>query len=220
MSSRDERPESDLKLMVELLLHELRTPVSVAQGYLRLLLEDRLHAPDERRHAIERSMDALGRIASTCLTAGDYLSETPPPLSRYRATRLAAALQARAAEHGMTCSLSEAIIPGDVAFLPPDAGAGALLSLLGSLRSTTLPILPPMVHISVHRAELVLTTGDLEAHHRLLDVGDGPAIDPWRGRGLLAPLAMLRLAHTGLRTWTLTEPAEGQAVAIPLKGHA
>ncbi len=219
MSLPHESPESDLKLMLEHLLHDVRTPVSVAQGYLRLLLEDRLHAPDERRRALERSLDAIGRIASTCLTAGDYLSETPPVLSRYRAARLVAALQARASEYQMTCSPPETPIQGDVAFLPPDAGANALLSLLGSLRSTAPPSLPPTVHTSVHRGELVLSCGDLEVHHHLLEVGDGPAIDPWGSGGLATPLALRRLAHAGLRTWTVTDPAAGHAVAIPLLGR-
>lgn len=49
--------------VLHVLAHELRTPTGIAQGYARLLLDDRLTDPAEQRRALEQIQKALGRIA-------------------------------------------------------------------------------------------------------------------------------------------------------------
>src|SRR5262245_37423647 len=48
--------------VLHVLAHELRTPVGIAHGYVRLLLEDRLPAESDRRRALEQLQKALGRL--------------------------------------------------------------------------------------------------------------------------------------------------------------
>jgi signal transduction histidine kinase len=48
--------------VLHVLAHELRTPVGIAHGYVRLLLEDRLAAESDRRRALEQLQKALGRL--------------------------------------------------------------------------------------------------------------------------------------------------------------
>jgi len=48
--------------VLHVLAHELRTPVGIAHGYVRLLLEDRLPAESERRRALEQLQKALSRL--------------------------------------------------------------------------------------------------------------------------------------------------------------
>jgi signal transduction histidine kinase len=52
----------DISDILHVLAHELRTPVGIAHGYVRLLLEDRLPQEVDRRRALEQMQKALGRL--------------------------------------------------------------------------------------------------------------------------------------------------------------
>src|SRR4029453_11667771 len=52
----------DIGDILHVLAHELRTPVGIAHGYVRLLLEDRLPAESDRRRALAQLQKALGRL--------------------------------------------------------------------------------------------------------------------------------------------------------------
>jgi signal transduction histidine kinase len=49
--------------VLHVLAHELRTPSGIAQGYLRMLLEERLADPKDRRQALEQTQKALARMS-------------------------------------------------------------------------------------------------------------------------------------------------------------
>ncbi|HUE89059.1 MAG TPA: histidine kinase dimerization/phospho-acceptor domain-containing protein [Vicinamibacterales bacterium] len=53
----------DIHDILHVLAHELRTPVGIAHGYVRLLLEERLHQETDRRRALEQMQKALGRLS-------------------------------------------------------------------------------------------------------------------------------------------------------------
>lgn len=53
----------DTGQVLHVLAHELRTPAGIAQGYTRMLLEDRLADPADRQRALEQIHKALARIA-------------------------------------------------------------------------------------------------------------------------------------------------------------
>jgi hypothetical protein len=53
----------DIDDILHVLAHELRTPVGIAHGYVRLLLEDRLPQEADRRRALEQMQKALGRLS-------------------------------------------------------------------------------------------------------------------------------------------------------------
>lgn len=53
----------DIDDILHVLAHELRTPVGIAHGYLRLLLEDRLPQEADRRRALEQMQKALSRLS-------------------------------------------------------------------------------------------------------------------------------------------------------------
>ena len=50
--------------ILHVLAHELRTPVGIAHGYVRLLLDDRLPSDTDRRRALEQMQKALGRLST------------------------------------------------------------------------------------------------------------------------------------------------------------
>jgi phospho-acceptor domain-containing protein len=53
----------DVSSLLHVLAHELRTPAGIAQGYLRLLLDDRLTEAADRRRAIEQTQKAVARMS-------------------------------------------------------------------------------------------------------------------------------------------------------------
>jgi hypothetical protein len=53
----------DINDVLHVLAHELRTPVGIAHGYVRLLLEERLTQESDRRRALEQMQKALGRLS-------------------------------------------------------------------------------------------------------------------------------------------------------------
>lgn len=62
--------EHTLARVLNTVAHEIRTPLAVSQGYVRLFLEGRLPAPDEQRSAFERVREALGVISKLCSDIG------------------------------------------------------------------------------------------------------------------------------------------------------
>ena len=61
--------------------HEIRTPLAVSQGYLKLYVDGRLTSPDDQQRALEQTRDALGVIATLCadMNKVSNLSEAPEP---------------------------------------------------------------------------------------------------------------------------------------------
>jgi hypothetical protein len=53
----------DFSDILHVLAHELRTPIGIAHGYVRLLLEDRVPQDADRRRALEQMQKALGRLS-------------------------------------------------------------------------------------------------------------------------------------------------------------
>src|SRR5262245_44363406 len=68
-------PMEETEKALNLLIHDLRAPLSVAQGYLRLLQQNRLEAEADRQRAITQSMDALGKITRMCDDAAAFVAE-------------------------------------------------------------------------------------------------------------------------------------------------
>jgi hypothetical protein len=60
----------DLAQVLNTLAHEIRTPLAVSQGYLKLFLDGRLKDADETRKAMEQTRQALGALATYCMDMG------------------------------------------------------------------------------------------------------------------------------------------------------
>ena len=52
------------------LAHEIRTPLAVSQGYLKLYLDGRMTNADDIRKAFEQTRHALGTLATLCVDMG------------------------------------------------------------------------------------------------------------------------------------------------------
>src|ERR1044072_4474000 len=64
----DMRP--NLAQVLNTLAHEIRTPLAVSQGYLKLLIDGRITNADDARKAMEQTRQALGALATLCVDMG------------------------------------------------------------------------------------------------------------------------------------------------------
>jgi hypothetical protein len=62
--------QPNLAQVLNTLAHEIRTPLAVSQGYLKLYLDGRLKDVDETRRAFEQTRQALGALATLCVDMG------------------------------------------------------------------------------------------------------------------------------------------------------
>ncbi|MGE3889030.1 MAG: histidine kinase dimerization/phospho-acceptor domain-containing protein [Vicinamibacterales bacterium] len=59
-----------LAQVLSTLAHEIRTPLAVSRGYLKLLLDGGLPSAADQRSALERTQEALGVISTLCQEMG------------------------------------------------------------------------------------------------------------------------------------------------------
>lgn len=62
--------QPNLAQVLNTLAHEIRTPLAVSQGYLKLYLDGRLTNGDDTRKAFEQTRQALGTLATLCMDMG------------------------------------------------------------------------------------------------------------------------------------------------------
>jgi len=66
--------QPNLAQVLNTLAHEIRSPLAVSQGYLKLLLDGRLTNADDTRRAFEQTRQALGALATMCVDMGKVSS--------------------------------------------------------------------------------------------------------------------------------------------------
>jgi len=64
----------NLAQVLNTLAHEIRTPLAVSQGYLKLYLDGRLTNADDQRRAFQQTREALGTLATLCNEMGKVSS--------------------------------------------------------------------------------------------------------------------------------------------------
>lgn len=183
---------NDLERVLSCLLHDLRSPLGVAGGYLRLMREGRLAGADETARAILKTQDALRAMTALCADATAWLDLEPPPAPRrYPAAGFLALVGAHAESQMVPLDLP---VPGPAAALTltghDDAVARAVAVLMGIVSST-----------GDRRCAAVCGDTHLCFSVRESAPGELPAaaFDPWRYRGLAAPLAHRVIAEAGGR---------------------
>lgn len=60
----------NLAQVLNTLAHEIRTPLAVSQGYLKLYLDGRFANEEDTRRAFEQARQALGALAALCVDMG------------------------------------------------------------------------------------------------------------------------------------------------------
>jgi signal transduction histidine kinase len=209
---------NDLHEVLHLFIHDLRAPISVAQGFLRLVREQRLPDEPSRERALEQTMDALGRLSRLCDQAGEFLALTSTetgPLGRSALSRvidpLLSGLAARGFEVELRAADREATLPtsrqvanrmllvvdwatrqGRVCCAGIEADGDWLAVLVGTAgRQAALRSQPPMP-IDCRR----------------------------RGLGLALPVACLDIGRHGGDVWTTASAGSPVGVGLPVQREA
>jgi len=218
--------DTDVAKALNLLIHDLRAPLSVANGYLRLLSEDQLSSAALRDRALKQTIEALARMSQLCTDASEYAAargdkvfpQTLTPLDTFVADVRAA------------CATSSA---GPFAIdVQPDAGRhldvrsirvrdrARLVRALAVIfcavrRAAGAQQVDVAVSVTARRALFLM--GTPEARARLASPAPLADFDPWSGGHTVAlPLACRTVAESDGEIGTLADTRASVAVTLPL----
>jgi hypothetical protein len=201
---------TDLERVLSSLLHDLRSPLGVAGGYLRLLREGRLTSADDTERALVKTQDALRMMTGLCADATSWLDLEPPPAPRrYALASFLALVGAHAESQMLTLDLP---VPGPAVGLTlsghDDAVARAVTVLIGAVAAT-----------GTRRCAAICSDTELCFSVRDPTAPEFPAgaFDPWRYRGLAAPLACRVIREAGGRCVGGTATQEPLRVSFTLE---
>lgn len=205
------------------LAHELRTPVAVSQGYIKLWLDGRLGPPEEQQRAMQQTRDAMARLAGLCAETGRLatLAETvdPPQPPRVAVSRLIDALQATPELQGVpwlgSCPASIGIATWHLTDLAT-AMATTIHAVLAAARQR-----PTAIEIGMLGDEVFSLRAGVS--DELAQLGEGPGtagaapFDMMRGgQGLALVSAAFILARHHVQTWQLADRRSAVGFRIPL----
>ena len=212
--------ETEAEKALNLLVHDLRAPLSVAQGYLRLLQQNRLESDADRQRALTQTMEALGRIGRLCNDAAAYAAEETAeslPTSVVQVAALMAQVTDACSIHcssTLTFSAEPAPLIGSVRGTHLDRLVQSVATILCAVRKATRD---PSVRVSVHedRNEARFLLGCENDRATLMAQPPEP-FDPWRGgHGIALPLACRIVTAAGGRIWTYANARGAVGIALP-----
>jgi hypothetical protein len=216
----DEETEKALNLLI----HDVRAPLSVALGYLRLLHQNKLETEPDRQRAIAQTMEALGRIGRLCEDAATFVADPLPtdgPVSTVLVSNLVDRLTTDCAERGspLTFVPEPATLSGSVRIVNLDRVVQSVAVILCAVRRSTRN---PSVRVSVREeakeARFLLGCDD----DRVALASQHPeTFDPWRGgHGIALPLACRTVIAAGGKIWTHANGRGAVGIAFPEEASA
>lgn len=184
---------SDLERVLSRLLHDLRSPMGVASGYLRLVRDGQLGSSEDVTRAIGKAQDALRAMAGVCGDATAWLDFDPA--SAPHAVALERFL-GRIATHAATklpgLALPNADRDGTLTLtFGDDRVAEAVVDLLAAV--STPSRLPCAAGIDGDTLWFAVE-GPVPTEGQAV-----PAFDPWRSPGFAVPLAHRAIVQAGGR---------------------
>jgi hypothetical protein len=213
----------DINDILHVLAHELRTPVGIAHGYVRLLLEERLTQESDRRRALEQMQKALGRLSdlsheSTALAAW-YEQDHSTPQSVDARTLME---HVAAADYDHPVTVDPADVPPGVTVKTTDhsslcrALTGIVRATARELRGTTCDVVARVVN-----GNFEMLTGPEEALGPLAAgpsaLNAGPIALERGGLGLALVHAAIVLDAHGAERWTMNGSRQTVGLRLPVE---
>jgi signal transduction histidine kinase len=206
-----------LKAMVQL-VHDLRTPLGVAVGYLRMLRDQRLPDEEDRRRAVSQTVESLGNMARLCEEASAFAASVAGGTDNVRPMAVAE-ITAELTEH-LTPPQALAEIDENLSgfvLARPGATARAVATLFGRLSTSGEETHSTDIIVRVGDARLRFAGGAPAERDALLQ-GERRPFDPWKaGPGLSLPLACLELSQVSGEVWTGATPGAAIMVTLPVE---
>ncbi len=218
--------QPNLAQVLNTLAHEIRTPLAVSQGYLKLYLDGRFTNVEDTRKAFEQTRQALGTLATLCVDMGKVsaLSESASPHGvPERITAADFLTSLRAADDVAGASWQEDA--GDQVAAPGDIAPGNHRDLVQAVAIVAKAAFdeardqPHVVKREVGKELIVLAgtaasmpalqSGPEAVHARAVDFVKG-------GKGLKLIWAAFVLDLHRVHTWTHSEHRASVGFRIPL----
>ena len=208
---------ADLLKAFNLLIHDLRAPLSVAHGYLRLLRDDRLTSPVDRDRAFAQTIDALGRISRLCADASTLIQsyDAAPAAGTRVPARLLADQVSLAIQERLPASIQGIPDNGMLRLASLDTVAGAMAAIVTAVAGVR-PMADRRVTIDACGDELRVLLGAAD-DQRLLAERPRQLFDPWRGHGLAIPCACRTVERNGGTVWAIDGRQGVVGMALPLE---
>jgi hypothetical protein len=211
--------QPNLAQVLNTLAHEIRTPLAVSQGYLKLYLDGRLTNVDDTRRAFEQTRQALGALATLCVDMGKVsaLSESAAQgiPERVAAADFVKSVRAQSEVDGATW-LGEAAGTIETTNARDLAHAVAIVSKAAFDEARDKP------HSvrTEHGDELMVLAGVTDALEALHAGPGAPGARPVDfvkgGKGLKLIWAAFVLDKHRVQTWTATDHRASVGFRIPL----
>lgn len=211
----------DAEKALDLLIHDLRAPLSVAQGYLRLIKEQRLPSVEERDRALAKTMDALGRMSGLCSDAAAFLrapAQTPMAAPLVPVAGTVDAMCRELQDRNIAIRRPDSLEAAWRLSRPSNDVADALARIVvaadqergGRGEEAALDII-------LRDGELHFCFGTAAARDQLEQKPRAP-FDAWRGgHGLALPLACRTISDAGGEIWQLPGVRGAVGVALPVE---
>jgi hypothetical protein len=183
---------AELDRVLDVLLHDLRSPLSVAAGYVRLLRLDRLDTFEARDKAWTQTSTALTRIAHLCDEAVGFLPSAEGVRRAVATATLVARVRQRCSVSGLLFDAGSDTDAAMTAANSPMLQAAADVDQLAHAVTT----LATLTHAPGRPAHVRLVRDGGRHHLQFLiplvaapDTPEDVAFDPWQTPGLAAALA-------------------------------
>jgi hypothetical protein len=211
----------EIEKALSLLIHDLRTPLGVALGYVRLIKDERLASPEERDKALSRAIAALGTMWRLCEDAEGFLSHhaegtrtaMPPRTLVDRLSGLLGNGRVQPPTDGMRERTTLRSRAGSGELAQAIECAANLLAKTAASGAATEPI-TFVVHEKDGELRLFARRGSPAADMPEFDT----LVDPWsKGHGLSLPLACRIIAQAGGRLSTASSTPGAVLISFPLE---
>jgi signal transduction histidine kinase len=210
----------NLAQVLNTLAHEIRTPLAVSQGYLKLYLDGRLTNVDDTRKAFEQTRQALGVLSALCTDMGKVSSVSESSAlgvpERISAADFVRSLQSQAEVEGASWQggADRGVIEG-----PNHRDLAHAIAIVSKAAFDEAREAPRSVRADAGR-ELRVLVGNSDAVAALEagpDAPDARTVDFAKGgKGLKLIWAAFVLDKHRVHTWTDTNHRASVGFTIPL----
>lgn len=217
----------DIGRVLHVLAHELRTPAGIAHGYLRMLIEERLSDPADRRRALEQTQKALARVTELARESTDLANWMESDHSRRDDIDVTVVVERAAATAGVPPAPSIEIDPDARSVRISTVDAEALVNAVAAFLTAAARELRTgvcTVRVAMAGSDAIdLLIGPSERLPALAAGPDAPHATPLMlergGMGLSLVTAAVVLEAHGAIGWTANDSRATVGIRVPLKGR-
>jgi hypothetical protein len=204
------------------LVHDLRTPMGVAVGYLRLLRDHQLPDADDQQRALTQTVEALSAMSRLCQEASSFAAAVTAGADNVESVS-AAVFTAELAEYlpsPLAIADADGNLSGSVRARQGGATARAVAALLSAPMISGGATPSTDIIVRVASAHLHFLIGTPEQREAML-LGQRQVFDPWRaGPGLAVPLACFEVSQVSGEVFLHAAGSAAVAVRLPLETKA